>query len=114
MKSFRKSFKNSLWLILLVSICGCDSPAERLFKQQIQITNEAADRMESGKWDAVYAESVASRTIENLNKQQKLKISPEERKQLEEKYKPEMEKARARLTSATQKMSGKPQRRPSQ
>src|SRR5271166_1368184 len=102
------SFKKILWLILPVILCGCDSPAERLFKEQIQITNEAADRRESGKWDAVYGQSISSRMMANLYKQEKLKIPAEERKRLEEKYGPEMEKAQARLTAATEKMNGKP------
>jgi hypothetical protein len=106
-----KSFKNKLLLILPVVLCGCDSPAERLFKEQIQITNEAADRKESGKWDAIYGQSISSRMMANLYKREKLKISAEEQKRLEEKYGPEMKKARARLTIATEKMSGKPRSR---
>jgi hypothetical protein len=103
-----KSFKNSLWLLLLAGLLGCGSPADRLIKEQIQMTNEAADRMESGKFDPAYAQALQTRTMEIMKKQQELKLSPEEQKQLEAKYKPEMEKALARLMSAMQKMTGKP------
>src|SRR5262249_40942076 len=98
-----------LWPILLVSVWGCDAPADRLFKEQIQLTNEAADRIESGTYDALYAQGLQSRTLENLYKQEKLKIPRDERKRLEEKYRVEMEKALARVASAKQKqkMTGK-------
>jgi hypothetical protein len=103
-----QSFKNILPLLLLAVLLGCDSPAERLFKEQIEITSEAADRMESGKWDVVYGQGISQRMLENLHKQQKLKIPAQERQQLEEKYSPQMKKARARLRDAWQKMTGKP------
>jgi hypothetical protein len=103
-----KSFKNSLWFLLLASLLGCGSPAERLIKEQIQITNDMADRMESGKLDPTYAKAFQARALEIMKKQQELKLSAEEQKQLEDKYRPEMEKATARLVSAMQKMTGKP------
>ena len=103
-----KSFKNGLWLLLLAGLAGCDSPADRVFKEQIQIANDMADRIESGKFDPVCGQSIQSQTMENLKRQEKLKLSAEERKQLEEKYKPDMEKATARLRTAWQKMTGKP------
>jgi hypothetical protein len=46
--------------------------------------------------------------MEIMKKQQELKLSAEEQKQLEAKHKPEMEKALARLMAAMQKMTGKP------
>jgi len=103
-----KSSKHGLWVLLFASLLGCGSPADQLVKEQIQMTNEAADRMESGKFDPAYAQALQSRTMDIMKKQQELKLSPEEQKRLEEKYKPEMEKAAARLMSAMQKMTGKP------
>jgi hypothetical protein len=105
-----QSIKKILRLLLLACLPGCDSPAERLYKEQIEIVNESADRMESGKWDAVYGQNVSARMTENLNKQQRLKIPPEERKQLEDKYGPEMLKARDRFKVASEKMNGKPKK----
>ena len=71
------------------------------------MTNEAAERMESGKFDQAYAQALQARTMEIMKKQQELKLSAEEQKQLEAKHKPEMEKALARLMAAMQKMTGK-------
>lgn len=103
-----RSIEKGLGLLLLAGVLGCDPPAERLIKEQVQITNDLADRIESGKYDAIYGQSIQSRTMTNLYKQEKLKIPPEERRRLEDKYRPEMERATARLNSAWQKMTGKP------
>src|SRR5947209_5121191 len=84
-----KSFKKSFWLILLAGLGGCDSPAERLVKEQVQLVNAAADRVESGKWDVIYSQELSARTLENIHKHEKLKISAEDRQRLEDKYRPE-------------------------
>jgi uncharacterized membrane protein YukC len=104
-----KSFKNGLWLLLLAGLLGCGSSAERLFKEQIELMNQWADRMESGKpIDASEAIAMQTRMLEVAKKQQELKLSPEETKQLTDKYMPEMQKAMQRLMAATQKITGKP------
>jgi hypothetical protein len=98
-----KPFQNKLWLLLFAGLLGCDSPADRLIKEQIAATNEAADRIDKGTFNPIYAQALSDRTQEILKKQKKLKLSPEEKKQLEDKYRPEMEKAEARLKTAMDK-----------
>jgi hypothetical protein len=98
-----KSFQNKLWLLLFAGLLGCDSPAERLVKEQIAVTNEAADRIEKGTFSPVYAQELWDRTQVIMKRQQKLKLPPDEKKQLEDKYRPEMERAEARLKTAMEK-----------
>jgi hypothetical protein len=102
------------WLLLLASLIGSGSPAERLIKKQIQMENEWADRMESGRSiDPSEATATLARIVAGQLEIKWLvetKLSPEENKQLE-KYRPEMQKASARSFAATQKAekaTGKP------
>jgi hypothetical protein len=103
-----RTFKHGLSLFLFASLVGCGSPAERLIKEQIQIMNELAERMETGKLDPSEATAMQARAMEIAKKQQELNLSPEEKKRVAEKYMPEIQKATARLMAATQKMTGKP------
>jgi hypothetical protein len=101
-------FKKSLWLLLLVSLCGCDTAAERLFKERIAVNNETADRLENGTFDPIYAQKLWERTQAISHKQQTLIVSPDERKQLEDKYGPELARAEARVRSEMEKREKKP------
>jgi acyl-CoA reductase-like NAD-dependent aldehyde dehydrogenase len=91
-------------LIVIAGISGCGSAADTLAKDQIRLTNEIAEAIEKGV-DAAKLEEIRKRATENSKKIEALPA--EQRKELEEKYKDELQKANARLMAAMTKNVGK-------
>jgi hypothetical protein len=102
-----RSFNSSLWLLLVASLLGCDSTAERLIKERIRIDNETADRIEKGTIDPLYSQNLWERTQAITKKQAKLILSAEEKKRLDDKYGSELARAEARVQSAMEKKKKK-------
>jgi hypothetical protein len=96
--------------LALLGASGCDllSPAarararaERLLKEAVALLNEMADAQEKG--DQARVAEIQSK-LEEVGKQlDDLKLTEAEKKRLEEKYRPEMERAMARFMAAALK-----------
>jgi len=91
-------------LIVIAGISGCGSRGDSLAKDQIRLTNEIAEAIEKGV-DAAKLEEIRKRATENSKRIEALPA--DERKELEEKYKDELQKANARLLAAMTKNVGK-------
>jgi hypothetical protein len=104
--------KKLVWLIVAVlplALSGCGgSGADSLAKEQVGIMNDMAAALEGVKDDASADAAVAklkelgAKLRENTKKGEAMKLSEAENKKLEEKYKPEIEKATNRMKSATE------------
>jgi hypothetical protein len=104
----RKVLGCGLALVLVCGVSGCgSSAAEQTMKDTIAAENELADIMEGIKDDASAEaaipkmEKVGERMKEIVRKVKSLKMTKDEEKKLQEKYKPEMEKMQERLKNAT-------------
>jgi len=90
---------------LLVGVSGCGSKADSLIKEQIKLMNDLADAIE--KDDEAKAKDIQEKIKENGKKLDDLKLSDDEKKKLEEKYKGDVEKAMKRVMEAAMKKGGK-------
>ena len=88
--------------IACVSTSGCGSNPDNLMKEQVEIFNQMAVAMENPDPQAKL-EELAKKLHENAKKLDALKLSDAEKKRLEEKYGPELQKARLNWITAMQK-----------
>jgi acyl-CoA reductase-like NAD-dependent aldehyde dehydrogenase len=102
--SMKKILGAACGLIVFAGVSGCDSNGDKLAKDQIKLTNEIAEAIEKGV-DSAKLEEIRRRATENSKKIEALPA--DERKELEEKYKDELQKANARLLAAMTKNVGK-------
>jgi hypothetical protein len=102
--SMNKIFGAACGLIVLASINGCGSTNDSLAKDHIRLTNELADGLEKGV-DPAKLQEIQRRATESSKKIEALPAA--EKKELEEKYKDELQKANARLMAAMTKNVGR-------
>ena len=94
-----------LFLLCGVSGCGSSGP-DATMKESIVVMNDLSSILEGIKDNATADQAIpkiekqADRMKELRKKMQELKLSTEEEKKLEEKYKPETDKARERMQKA--------------
>jgi hypothetical protein len=91
---------------LLTGVSGCGSKGESLVKEQISLMNQMADEIE-GSASKEKLEEIGKKMKETAKQLEDLKLSADEKKKLEDKYKPEMEKALGRMMEAAKKKVGK-------
>jgi hypothetical protein len=100
--------KASRWgvaFVVLMAVSGCGSSADSLMKDMIADMNALADLLEKG--DEARINDAKKRLEETGKKLDALKLSEEDKKKLQEKYKPEMEKAASRMMGGMMKQMGK-------
>jgi hypothetical protein len=88
----------------LTGVSGCGSKGESLVKEQISLMNQMADEIE-GSASKEKLEEIGKKMKETGKQLEDLKLSADEKKKLEDKYKPEMEKALKRMMDAAMKKS---------
>jgi hypothetical protein len=93
----RRTFCLAVAAALIVT-AGCAGRGEDVTKEQIQAMNDLADAMEKG--DMAKAKEITERMQAIQKKYDDLKLSDDEKKKLQEKYKDEMEKAGLRMGKA--------------
>jgi hypothetical protein len=96
----------SLILSLAVAVClslsGCSSSADSAMKETIAAMNDYADSVERG--DSEEKQKEFEKKMKDIGEKYKdLKVTDAEKKRLEEKYKPEMEKVMKRMMAAMMK-----------
>jgi len=99
--------KKSLWLGVAFAVLfavGCGSPADNLMKDTINLMNQMADAIE--KKDEAKIKDLQKKIEENGKKLEELKLSADEKKKLEEKYKDDLTKAAAKVLAAGMKAAG--------
>lgn len=105
---FKNMARIGVCLLLVFGVAGCGSSPDGLMKKQIRLLNDFADAIENdapqSRMDELQKEGEA------LNqKMEKLDLSPDEKKELRERHKPEIEAALGRLRKAmfSKAMKGK-------
>jgi len=84
-------------LLSLLAFTGCGDSPDSLMAESIKVLNETADAAEAGKEPSADLKA----RMESLDKRMKaLNLTADQKKKLEEKWKPEAEKAVQRLMGA--------------
>ena len=104
---------SALAFVFLVSGCG-DSP-DAVMKDTLKLMNEAADALESAK-DKDSAEKAKAK-LQDINKRlkdvveraKKLKVTEQQNKKLEEKYKDDINNMNKRMEAAAKKLGSNPE-----
>ena len=86
---------------LLSGLSGCSGNAEDLYKKQIDLMNNLADAIE--KKDEAGAQSIVKELNEVESKLKDTKVTADEKKRIEDKYKDELGKAVMKLLGAMMK-----------
>ena len=103
---------SALALVFLVSGCG-DSP-DSVMKDQIKASNEVLDVLEGikTKEDAEKAkaklEDLDKKFKDVIEREKKIKVSKDQEKKLQEKYKDDLERVEKRMMAAALKLAGNP------
>jgi tellurite resistance protein len=88
----------------VIAVCfllaGCGNKADTLAKKSIDLMNELAAAFETGDKEKI--KSISARMKEVLKEVKDLKLTPEDDKKMEEKYKKEMEQAQTRMKAAVE------------
>lgn len=97
----RRVFGLALLLVLSATLSGCGNSNDAIAEKMIKAMNEMADAAESG--DKAKIQAATTKFAELVKENKDKKMSAEENKRMEEKYRPQMEAAAKRMQEAMKK-----------